>query len=155
MAVHTPQMGVTTLEAKTPRYRERVATIIQGAHFIQALGAELLDVGPGWCEMAMPVKPMHWQQDRYVHAGVQGTLADHTAGSAACSLIGEEEMILTIEYKVNLLRPCVGERLRCRAEVLRPGRTLMVAESAVYADGPEGERLTAKAMVTLAVVPAR
>lgn len=144
------------MQPKTPRYRERVTAIIDQARFLQTLGVELVDVGPGWCETTLAVQPLHWQQDGYVHAGVQGTLADHTAGAAAASLIGEDEIILTVEFKVNLLRPCLGERLYCRAEVIRPGRTLIVAESAVYAvTAGQERRLTAKGMVTLAVVPAR
>jgi len=43
------------------------------------------------------------------------------------------EMVLTAEYKINLLRPALGDRLRCRATVLKAGKTLIVAESEVYA----------------------
>ncbi|MGB3399595.1 MAG: PaaI family thioesterase, partial [Candidatus Deferrimicrobiaceae bacterium] len=108
----------------------------------------------GWCESALEVLPKHLQQDGYVHAGVQATMADHTAGGAACTLAAEEELVLTVEFKINFLRPARGERLRCRAAVLRQGRTLNVAESEVYAQRDGSEKLVAKAMVTLALVPA-
>lgn len=88
-----------------------------------------------------------------MHAGVQATVADHTAGCAGLTLLAAEELILSVEFKINLLRPAQGSSLRCRAEVLKPGRTLVVAESSVYAGGPQEEVLTAKATVTLAVVP--
>ena len=54
--------------------------------------------------------------------------------------------------QINLLRPASGDRLRCRATVLKPGKTLIVAESEVYAVRDGKERLVAKAMVTLAPV---
>jgi acyl-coenzyme A thioesterase PaaI-like protein len=47
-----------------------------------------------------------------------------------------------------------GERLRCRATVLKPGKTLIVAESEVYAVRDGKEKLAAKATVTLAPVGA-
>ncbi len=79
-------------------------------------------------------------------------MADHTAGASAGTLVKEYEIVLIVEFKINLLRPAIGESLRCRANVLRAGKTLIVAESEVYAIKNGDEKLCAKAMVTLAVV---
>ncbi len=122
------------------------------APFIADLGLVLSDLGPGWCESVLSVAPKHLQQDGYVHAGVQATVADHTAGGAAGTLVRSNEMVLTAEFKINLLRPALGDRLRCRATVLKNGRTLIVAESEVYAVRDGKEKLVAKATVTLAPV---
>lgn len=141
------------MEARNPRYRERVSGIIEGADFIRMLGLELVDTGPGWCETRLALATHHRQQDGYVHAGVQATIADHTAGCAGFTLIDADRIVLTAEFKLNLLRPASGERLRCRAEVLRPGRSLIVAESWLWAtDSTATDVLCAKATVTLAVV---
>jgi uncharacterized protein (TIGR00369 family) len=85
---------------------------------------------------------------------VQATIADHTAGGAAGTLAAEGDLVLSVEFKINFLRPALGERLRCRSTVLRHGKTLTVAESEVYAQRDRNEKLVAKAMVTLALVPA-
>ncbi|MGA6993418.1 MAG: PaaI family thioesterase [Candidatus Deferrimicrobiaceae bacterium] len=138
----------------TPDVPGKVREIFLRAAFIDDLGIRLNDLGAGWCESALEVLPKHLQQDGYVHAGVQATMADHTAGGAAGTLASEGEIILTVEFKINFLRPALGERLRCRAAVLRQGRTLNVAESEVYAQCDGNEKLVAKAMVTLALVPA-
>jgi acyl-coenzyme A thioesterase PaaI-like protein len=53
---------------------------------------------------------------------------------------------------VNFLRPALGDHLRCRAEVLRPGRTLSVVEAKVYA-GTDEKKPVAAVMLTLAVIP--
>ena len=135
-----------------PDYRQTVQAIFRQAPFIQHLGIELANMGPGWCDTAMIVRPEHRQQDGFIHAGVQATLADHTAGAAAGSLMASGEIVLTMEFKINLLRPAQGERLRGRAEVLRAGKTLTVVESSVYTQNQGQEKLVAKAMVTLAVV---
>jgi uncharacterized protein (TIGR00369 family) len=85
-----------------------------------------------------------------VHAGVLATMADHTAGAAATTLVEPSEVVVTVEYKANFLKPALGERLRCRAEVLRPGRTLSVVLAKMYA-GNDDEKPVAAAMLTLAI----
>lgn len=141
------------MESPDPNYRQRVVSTIQGARFIRHIGMTLEDCGPGWCRTRLPVEERHWQQDGFVHAGVQGTMADHTAGCAGLTLVQPGQTVLTIEFKLNLLRPAQGEALLCRAEVLRPGRSVIVAESWVEAVKGGQSRLCAKATVTLAAVP--
>lgn len=79
-------------------------------------------------------------------------MADHTAGCAAGTLVRPNEMVLTSGFQIHLLRPALGDRLRCRATVLKPGKTLIVAESEVYAVREGVEKLAAKATVTLVPV---
>ena len=138
------------MQVRNPDYQERLNHIVQGAAFIRLLGLELRDAGPGWCETRLPLDPRHRQQDGYTHAGVQATMADHTAGCAAFTLVAAEQIVLSVEFKINLLRPAVGDFLACRSEVLRGGRNLIVAESWIRAG--EAADLCAKATVTLAVV---
>ena len=141
------------MKPKAGDFAQKVRTIFERAAFVSDLGIRLSDLGPGWCESVLDVAPKHLQQDGYVHAGVQATIADHTAGGAAGTLAAEGDLVLTVEFKINFLRPALGERLRCRATVLRQGKTLNVAESEVFAERDGNERLVAKSMVTLALVP--
>jgi uncharacterized protein (TIGR00369 family) len=116
--------------------------------FLRDLGATLTGLSEGVAESELEIAPRHGQQDGFVHAGVIATLADHTAGAAAGTHLRLDQGVLSIEFKVNLLRPALGEILRCKATVLRPGRTVSVVESEVFAS----DKLCAKATVTLAVV---
>lgn len=77
------------MKPRRPDYEDVVRSIFHRAAFIRDLGIELVRVAPGICETAMPVTPRLLQQDGFVHAGVTTTLADHTAGGAAGSLVGE------------------------------------------------------------------
>lgn len=135
-----------------PQYRELVNGIFQEAEFIRHLGARLVDFGPGWVESAMDLKPEHLQQNGFVHAGVVSTLADHSSGACAGTLVEHGKKVLTVEYKINLLRPAVGQSLRCRAELLKAGKNISFSESEVYAIDNGAEKLVAKASVTLAIV---
>jgi len=81
------------------------------------------------------------------------TMADHTAGYASFSLVPRDQRILTVEYKINFLSPASGDYLECRSQVIKPGKTLLVTESEVYAVRGENEDLVAKALLTMAAVP--
>jgi uncharacterized protein (TIGR00369 family) len=140
------------VKALNSDYKSAVKLIFEQAAFVSNLGIRLVDMGPGWCETELDILPGHFQHHEYVHAGVQATMADHTAGAAATTLVGEHEYVLTAEFKINFLRPARGEQLRCRSQVLKPGRTLIVAESEILAGNREQSTLVAKAMFTLAIV---
>ncbi len=141
------------LRVQDPAYRARLAEIFSAAPFIVALGIQPVDVGPGWCETRLRLQPEHHQQDGFVHAGVMATLADHTAGGAAGTLMAADAIVLTVEFKINLLRPAVGDELRCRAEVLKPGRRFSVVEAVVHAWRQEQATLAAKLTATMAYIP--
>ena len=130
---------------------EEIRRVFRAAPFIADLGIELESVARGECVTVLGLTRRHQQQDGFVHAGVHATIADHTAGGAAATLIGDGQYVLSAEFKINLLRATRCERLRCRARVLKPGRRLIVAESEVF-DADDAERLLSKAIVTLAVV---
>lgn len=117
--------------------------------FMKTLGAELLSVGQGKCQIKVPFDVSLTQQHGYFHAGVIGTIADNTAGYAAYSLMAPDSGVLTVEFKLNLLNPGKGDYLLAKAEVLKNGRTLKVCESKVYAYVGQEETLCAAALVTL------
>ena len=119
------------------------------ATFVRELGMELIRAEPGLAESRLQVVGAHLQQDGFVHAGVVATLADHTGGAAAWTMVEPHQTVLTVEFKINLLRPARGPELRCVAKVLRPGRTITAAEAEVT--NPDGS-LAAKLTMTLAVV---
>ena len=123
--------------------------------FVKSCGIKLNSLKRGRAESILKIKGAHTQQDGFVHAGVMATMADHTAGYAAFTLVTEDFRILTLEFKINFLRPATGECLICRAQMVKEGRNILVVESEVYDHRDDGEKLAAKALVTLMAVPAR
>jgi uncharacterized protein (TIGR00369 family) len=117
-------------------------------------GYEVDLVGDGEFHTSLKIRPDHRQQDGFVHAGVIATMADHTAGYAAFTTVTEKSRILTIEFKINYLRPAADETIVCRSKVLNRGKKVIVSESEVFSVSGAHEKLVSKAMVTLMAVPA-
>ncbi len=89
-----------------------------------------------------------------MHLGVLATLADHTGGSAAYTLVASDERMLTAGFELHLLRPSKGSRLLCKGEVIKAGRTISIAEASVYIDELSPKTIVAKATITVATVRA-
>lgn len=121
--------------------------------FIRFCKLEAVSAEWGRFQSGVRIDENHRQQDGFIHAGVMATMADHTAGYAAFTIVPEDMQILTIEFKINFLRPAFGDDLVCRARVIREGRKVIVAESEVFDVRSGGEVPVAKAMVTLMAVP--
>jgi uncharacterized protein (TIGR00369 family) len=94
----------------------------QGA--MALLGARMTRLEPGRCRVELPYREDLSQQHGYFHGGILTTVADSAAGYAASSLVDGNTSVLTVEFKVNVLAPAMGELLIASGEVLRPGRTL-------------------------------
>ncbi len=135
--------------------REELERIFNAAPFVMSLGIRLVGIDPGICETELDIEPRHLQQDGFVHAGVQATMADHTAGGAAATLIEPDHIVLTVEFKINLLRAAKGERLTCRSKVLKPGSRLIVVESEVLCENEGSSKLVSKTTASIAVVEIR
>jgi uncharacterized protein (TIGR00369 family) len=125
---------------------------VQG--FPEFCGFEVTRVESGRFETRLQLRRKHLQQDGFVHAGVISTMADHTAGYAAFTTVDDTFRILTIEFKINFLRPAVGDTVLCRSKVLQGGKKIIVAESELFSASEGAEKRVSKAMVTLMAVPA-
>ena len=110
------------------------------------IGAELVSVTPGAVQIFLPYRSDLTQQNGYLHAGIVTTIADSACGYAAYTLMPPNAAVLSVEFKVNLLRAAKGEEFLAIAEVLKPGRTLTVARADVFAN-PNGERVLIATML--------
>jgi len=122
--------------------------------FIKHCGFRAVHAEWGRFDSRVDITDDHRQQDGFIHAGVMATMADHTAGYSAFTIVPEEMQILTIEFKINFLRPAFGNALICHSKVIRTGRQIIVSESEVFDLRKAGKEVpVAKAMVTLMAVP--
>jgi uncharacterized protein (TIGR00369 family) len=124
---------------------------VQG--FTELIGLKPVSMKPGRFVTRIKMSRRLAQQDGFAHAGLLATMVDHTAGYAAFTLAPEDHRILTVEYKINYLKPVSGEFIECRANVLKPGRQIMVCEAEIFSITGRKKLLCAKAILTMASVP--
>jgi len=105
-------------------------------------------VMPGAVEIRLPFGRHLTQQNEFLHAGVITSILDSACGYAALSMVPEKE-VLSVEFKVNLLSPAVGESFVARAHVKRAGRTLTVCTADAFALQAGKETLVATMTATI------
>lgn len=132
----------------------RIAQSFHRQGLMHTLGARLLSVQPGEVQIELPCQPQVSQQQGFVHGGAVATIADSASGYAALTLAGEGEEVVTAEYKVNLMRPALGERLVAIGRVVNAGRTLSVCSAEVFAHQGEQRKLVAVLQATMVLVKA-
>lgn len=140
---------MTAFEARDPDYERRVRDSFARQGVMATLGAEMVRVAPGEVEIALDYRPGLSQQHGFFHAGVTSTIADSAGGYAAYSLFPADSSVLTVEFKINLLAPADGERLRAVGRVFKPGRTLTVCDVEVLVAKGGREKICAKMQQTL------
>ena len=119
-----------------PELHDRIAESFGRQRLMATLGARLGRVGDGEVEIEMAGSEAIQQQHGFVHAGAIATIADSACGYACLTRMPEGAAVLSIEFKVNLLAPAVGERFVARGRVVRMGRTIGVATAEVVAISP-------------------
>ena len=134
---------------KDPEYEAKVKESFSSQKYMNFIGAKITDLAPGFCEIQLPFKEELTQQHGYFHAGIIGTLSDNAGGYAAMTLMVPGSTVLAVEYKINFLAPGDGEVAIARANVIKPGKTLIVCEADVFVKKGGEEKLCAKAQMTM------
>lgn len=104
---------------------------------MRTLGASLSRIAPGEVVITAPILPTSLQQQGAGHAGLTFSIGDSAAGYAALSLMPEDAEVMTVEMKINLMSPALGDRLIAEGRVIRPGRRVMVVAADVWAETGE------------------
>ena len=142
-------MTTAALDTEFAPIEHRIRENVGRQGFMNLVGAELSELARGHCTIAVDRRPELLQQHGFFHGAVTAFLVDNATTIAAATSRGEPA--LTAEYKLNLLSPATGERLICRARVIKPGRQVAVVAADVFCvtDGVEKHTATALASISM------
>ncbi len=135
-----PQITQMPHQPRNPAFAEEIKQSFARQTMMGLIGAELSRVEPGAIEITLPYRADMTQQHGYLHAGIVTTIADTACGYAAYSLMPPNSEVLSVEFKVNLLRPAKGEKFVAVSEVIKAGKTLTVVRADVFGVDHEGQR---------------
>ncbi len=138
-----------SFEPRDPQFADKVKSSFAAQSFMELIGAEIAHLEPGEVDLVCARRDDLLQQHGYFHAGVMSSIADSAAGYAALSLFEAGHGVLTTEYKMNLVAPGGGNKLIARGRVIKPGRTLTVCRSDVFACTGADEVLIATGLFTM------
>jgi len=119
---------------------------------MQHLGARLLRVEAGLCEVALPWSERVTQQQGSFHGGAMGALADIAGGYAALTVAAEDAEVTTVEYKINFMAGFKDGELRALGRVAKAGKRIIVTTAEVTHVGAGGKE-SACALMQQTLVP--
>ncbi len=101
--------------------------------FLEYIGGELIDLGDGYAQLAFEIQAHHTQHLGVVHGGAIATLADHCGWYAVISELDKGFTSVTIELKINYLKPAKGEILMAEAKVVNRTKRTAFATIEIFA----------------------
>lgn len=136
----------STIQAKpikvlNPNFEKKIRDSVVYSGALQAIGAEMTRIEPGFVEIHIPFSKAVQQQHGLFHGGMVALAADSASGYATYTVLPEDEECVSAEFKVNFLYPARGDKLISRGSIIKVGRTLVIAEATVsiVKDGKETE----------------
>lgn len=117
---------------------------------MKTLNAQLAEVEKGQVKITCEFSEALTQQHGFFHAGVATSIVDSACGFAALTLMPETAEVLSVEFKINFMKPAKTDQLIAIGKVLQSGKTLTICEGYVY-DSTE-EKLIAKMTATMITV---
>lgn len=127
--------------------------VLEAQPFSTLLNAELVRFSESGVELRVPISDQLKQQRGFVHGGVISYAADNALTFAGGFALGPA--VVTSEFKINYLRPSVGQVLIARANVVHSGKTQAVCRCEVSSLDADSEALCAIAQGTIAAIGRR
>jgi uncharacterized protein (TIGR00369 family) len=131
---------------------DRIAASFNAQGLMRTLGAELVSATDGEVQIAMPFSAAISQQHGYVHAGAISSILDSACGYAALTKAPADCEVVTAEFKINLVRPAIGERFVAIGKVQTAGKLLTVCTGEVRALSGDTSKVVALMQATIVAV---
>jgi len=119
---------------------------LESQPFSRLLGTQLLEFEEGKAVLELHITANLKQQHDFVHGGVVSYLADNCLTFAGGSVLGDS---VTSEYKINYVRPAIGEKLIATAWVQHQGTNQAVCRCEVVVADGETQKTVALAQGTI------
>ncbi len=130
----------------------KISTSFAAQGLMATLGAQISLVQDGEVHIVLPFSKHLSQQHGYVHAGAITSVVDSACGYAAMTKAPEGYNVVTAEFKVNFMRPAIGERFLAVGKVQSAGKMLSVCTGEVRAYAGAGEDYKVIALMQATIV---
>lgn len=114
---------------------------------MKTIGAKILYIEEGKITIGCSLLDSLTQQHGFFHAGVLISIVDTACGYAALTMMRENSEVLTVEFKINFLKPAISQTIFAIGKVLQSGKTITFCEGIVTDD--KQEKVFAKMTATM------
>ena len=121
--------------------------VLQAQPFSKLLAAELLAFAADGVALRIPIRENVRQQNGFVHGGVVSYMADNALTFAGGAVLGPS--VVTSEYKINYVRPAVGDWLIARARAVHAGKRQAACRAEIFTQRDGQEQLCGIAQGTI------
>lgn len=122
--------------------------VLSSQPFNKLIGAELTDFSQGYVELTIKISGQLKQQHGFLHGGVISYAADNALTFVGGSVLGPA--VVTAEYKINYLRPAIGNELIAKGTVVYSSKAQAVCRCDLYIVNDGKETLCAVSQGTIA-----
>jgi uncharacterized protein (TIGR00369 family) len=134
------------MTARKPIDRERLTALFDSViPFNRFLGVRVTDLGDGVAQLELPFRTDFVGNPllKTLHGGVISMLLDNCGGAAVWTQIGRNDLVSTVDLRVDYLRPGRPETLIGSGRVVRQGNRVGVVELRAFHPGGEDRPVAA------------
>lgn len=137
----------------SPNFRNALIEKASSVHpFWALLGMELVDIKKGWAVVRLPFDNKLTQADGIAHGGSTFSAADAAVAMALIGMIDRDETMVTLEMKLNYIKPFIEGVLFAEAVIVQKGTRTALGEVTVKSDK---DVLIAKGLATYRILRKR
>ncbi|MBK6366114.1 MAG: PaaI family thioesterase [Polaromonas sp.] len=131
---------------------DRIHKSFTAQGLMTTLGAQLSLVQNGEVHITLPFSTNLSQQHGYVHAGSITSVVDSACGYAALTVAPVGCEVVTAEFKINFMRPAIGDQFLAIGKVSNAGKLLSVCTGEVRAYKGQSEDYKVIAVMQATIV---
>ncbi|AZA84477.1 PaaI family thioesterase [Chryseobacterium lactis] len=135
----------------TPEKKKLITDSFDRSETLKFYKAELLEVETDFISMKIPKMELMTRKAGMFNGAMIASLVDVSSGYAAVSHYEEDCYVVTVELKVNYLRPAIGDALISKSYVIKGGAKISVIRTEIYVvtEGSGAESHVATSLVTM------
>lgn len=126
---------------------ETANQLVESQPFSRLLGVKVTAIEGASVELSLPLRPELTQHYGSAHGGVLAFLADNSLTYSGGISMGT--LVVTSEFKINFIRPGIGDMLIARSKTIHAGRNQAVTQCDIFVVKDGIEKLCATAQGTI------
>lgn len=135
----------------TPEKKKLITDSFNRSETLKFYKAELLEAEIDFISIKIPKMELMTRKAGMFNGAMIASLVDVSSGYAAVSHYPEDCYVVTVELKVNYLRPAMGDALVSKSYVIKGGAKISVIRTEIYvqSEGSDSQSHVATSLVTM------